>query len=259
MTMQKAKFKKYASIAAIAGVALILGPVIYTIMLGIAAGFALIGTAAALLVLSALTPAFVEWTTQLKYRALKIIVDKQPVLTLQARVAEMWEELKEHAAKLTEQKRNVELLKSKSDAMAKEFPEERAMLKQRLDERERILAYRVDQFKQAKADTQTFARAVKKAEMYYEIDVQDAAIGFHNDTQGDYMTRFKVATAFDAIEKQAAQSRAAMYMELEGVNAIPTDKPVQAIVYDANNQVQLGGILDVESAVLKVEQEKVAV
>jgi len=206
-----------------------------------------------LAVVMALLPAFSSWLTAIKFKAVKWVVDYAPVEALKARFQKLMEQLEEDAKILKQQKTGVEQLKTEAEDMIKEFPEEAEALNKRLAEREAMLSFRVAQFKKAKKATLDFGRSVRKAEMFYNIDKKDAELGF-NKPGPDYMERFKEETAFAAIEKAAAESRAAMWAALNDINTVPEGETVKGITYTANNTVELGDILDVQAVRVKVER-----
>lgn len=247
--MDKAKFNKYAKLGLIGLASILIAPFVFLMVQGI------VGVAVAVVlvaVLNALAPAAAALLTAVKFKAVKYVVDKAPVEALQNRVTQMWEGLEKDAEDIKQQKTSVEMLKHQCEKTAREFPEEAENLRKRLDIREKALAMRVELFKRAKAGVEAFARNVKKAEMFYEIDCRDAEIG--GNDRPSQMQNFITDKAFEAIERKAAEARAAVSMQAEGIDASPSAPPVHAITYGADNTVQLGNILDVQATVRRVEQ-----
>lgn len=248
--MDKAKFQHYAKLGLIGLAAIVIAPFVFLMVqgiVGVAVAIAIAG------VLNALAPAASAALTALKFKSVKFVVDKAPVEALQARVQQMWKALEGDAEDVKQQKTSVEMLKQLCESTAREFPEEAENLKVRLAQREASLAVRVELFKQAKASVEAFARNVKKAERFYEIDCRDAEIGGRD--KPSQMQNFITDKAFEAIERKAAEARAAVSMQLEGIDANPS-RPVHAIKYTPANTVDLGNILDVQATIQKVEVAK---
>lgn len=239
------RFKLYTRLGAIAALAFIVSPIVFTVIKGLAGAVTVIVMMA---ILNALVPAFSEWLTQLKFKGLKFVIDRGPVETLQQREQERFTALQEQSGLLRQQASLLELYKKKSIAHVKQFPEEAESQAQNLKQYEELFAYRVEAFKTARQDNAAFSHIVRKAESTYEMAVADAELGKSFGKQGDFMTAFKERYALEAVDKAAAESLATLRMAvIDNDYAAKVEAPAHAITYDKDNRVVLGTVLDVQA------------
>lgn len=243
------KYKKGLQIGAILLVGFLVAPFIFMaigglIGLGIAA---LIGG-----IMFAVMPAVTERLTQLKFQALKGVISRAPVETLQQRAKERWEELAVQRNTLHEQAAALAEYKNKAVKFNKDFPEDAPQVNEQLAGYEKLFAYRVDMFKQAKAETEKFMKVVERAEAIYEMALADAKLGKSFNKGKDFMAIFREKTAFDAIDKANSMALANLKMALvddDFATKVVENQatPQHAISYDAAGRPVLGNILNVEA------------
>lgn len=244
MDIQKQKrFKLIAQLGIGAAIALAIAPFIFMLIGGI------VGLAVAAIiggVLMALMPAASTWLTNLKFKALKAVVEDDPVTTLIAREQERAEALEDARIQLEQQTAGVEVFRTRASQIVKEYPEEEPALKQRLQEYEQVLAYRIDEFKESRKTFQEFQRTVAKFKAMYELAKLDEATGKSLNTGSDMLAKFKEQVAFDAIDQANAQSIARLRMSLvddDFARQQIQGREVRTINYSDDGRVLLGNIL----------------
>lgn len=245
--MTKDNFQRLIKYGGLAAVTIVIAPFVFLLIQGIVGLIAAVVIAG---VANALIPAFSSWLAQVKFGALRAIISRAPVDELLQRGKERAEALATQAELLKSQATQLQVFKMRTTKLGREYPEEAQQANETLAQYEALFAYRVDAFKQAKQDTETFMRTVDKAEAMYAMAVEDAKLGASFGKQKDYMAQFREKTAFEAIDKANAQSLATLRMALvdaeygKDIEAAP-----HAITYDAQHNVVLGNVL---AAPLKV-------
>lgn len=238
------KYKKLVQVGVIGVVGLVVAPVIFLAVKGIV-GLVIAGLVGG--VALALMPAISEKLTQLKFQALKIVIDRAPVESLYARVQERHNLLQEQRKILQEQAANLEGFKKKATKFMAQYPEEAPAYKEKLEGYETLFAYRVGLFKEAKAANQEFVKVVEKAEAIYEMAVADAALGQSFNKEQDFMAFYREKTAFDAIERAdnlaMSNLRMALVDDEFAIKAVE-NKQVHQVAYDPQGNVILGNILN---------------
>jgi hypothetical protein len=247
--MTQEKYKKLMQIGIVGAVCLLVAPIIFGVVKG------MIGLAVAALVggtILALMPAVTERLAQLKFQALKGVISRAPVDTLNKRGQERWDELNVQRQTLHEQAAALAEFKQKATKFNRDFPEEAPQINEQLQGYEQLFAYRVDMFKQAKLETEKFMKVVEKAEAIYEMAMADAKLGKSFNKGKDFMAIYREKTAFDAIDKANSMALANLKMALvdddfasKAVEAAPTSQ--HAITYDATGRPMLGNILNVDA------------
>lgn len=254
--LSEARFKTLVNIGVIGAVCFVVAPIV-TQMIGGAIG--LIVTFVIGSVALALRPAFTEYMSQLKFKTLNAVIDRAPVETLYQRAQERVNELNNQRSVLNEQAANLESFKKKAMAFAKKYPEDAAQMDEKLTGYEKLFAFRVELFKEAKAETQKFVGEVEKAEAIYEMAVADAALGKSFNKGKDFMSIYREKTAFDAIDKANSRAMANLRMALIDDVAVTqqiADREVHAVAYDDNNKVVLGNIMNLDSIKVPVSENK---
>jgi hypothetical protein len=254
MAMSQEKFKKLTQYGVMGLVALVVSPIIFMVIKGIV-GLAIAGVIGAVLI--ALMPAFSEKMAQLKFQALKGVVSRAPVESLHQRAKERRDELTTQRNTLQEQAAALAEFKNKAQKFNRDFPEEAPAINEQLAGYEKLFAYRVDMFKEAKVETDRFMKVVEKAEAIYEMAVIDAKLGKSFNKGKDFMSIYREKTAFDAIDKANSMALANLKMALvddefasKKVEAQTTAQ--HAITYDPAGNPILGNILDVRSIEIPV-------
>lgn len=247
------KYKRLIQIGIIGVVGLIVAPVVFLAVKGIV-GLVIAGLVGG--VALALMPAVSEKLTQLKFQALKIVIDRAPVDSLYVRVQERHALLQDQRKVLQEQAANLEGFKKKAMRFMQQYPEEAAAYQEKLSGYEKLFAYRVDLFKQARRANQEFVKVVEKAEAIYEMAVADAALGHSFNKEQDFMAFYREKTAFDAIERADNLAMSNLRMALvddDFVNKAVENQQVHQVSYDSQGNVILGDILNTvpEPAVLR--------
>lgn len=245
--MTEAGYRRLLNVLAIGAVCFVAAPIIWYVvggLIGIITAF-VVGAVAL-----ALRPAFTERLSQLKFQALNTVISRAPVETLYQRAKERVIELDTQRQVLNEQAGNLESFKKKAQAFAKKYPNDSNDMQEKLEGYEKLFAYRVDLFKQAKAETQNFVAEVEKAEDIYEMALADAALGKSFNKGKDFMAIYREKTAFDAIDKANSRAMANLRMALidDAVVTSQIENTQQhAVTYDANNNVVLGDIMNIDS------------
>jgi hypothetical protein len=251
--MDKTKFKRYAQLAVVGGAALIVAPIIFAIIKGIV-GLAI--AAAIGCAILAIQPAFTTWLTNMKFKAVKAVVQANPIETLYARQQERTQELEGARQKLEGQATSLEKFRKKVAKVVHDYPEDAKTYQEQLRDFERLLAYRVEQFKGAKTSLEEFKRNVVKAKDLYEMSLLAVETGNAMNASEDFMAKFKEEVAFDEVDNTNAKAIAQLRMALADDNYARDqikDQDVRAINYTADGSVNLGNILkpiDVEAKVL---------
>lgn len=246
--MDQQKFKKYAAIGVTLAVCAIVAPFVALAIggiVGIATAFAL-GS-----VLLAVQPAFTQWVTNMKFKALETVISYEPVLTLKTRAEERWKELDTQRSLLKQQAAALEEFTKKAKNFIKQFPEEAEDWMKRVNDYEKIFTYQVDCFKVAKLETEKFMVAIEKAEGIYEMAVLDAKMSKSFGKSRDFMSIFKEKTAFDSIDKANSEAMASLRMALIDENFVSEqiklqETPQRAVNYTPAGTVNLGNILDIQ-------------
>jgi hypothetical protein len=247
------KYKKLVQIGIIGAVGLIVAPVIFLAVKGIV-GLVIAGVVGGVAI--ALMPAISEKLAQLKFQAVKMVIDRAPVDSLYVRVQERHTLLQEQRKVLQEQAANLEGFKKKAMRFMEQYPEEAAAYKEKLTGYEKLFAYRVDLFKQARKANQDFVKVVEKAEAIYEMAVADAALGQSFNKEQDFMAFYREKTAFDAIERAdnlaMSNLRMALVDDEFAIKAVENQQ-VHQVSYDPQGNVILGDILNTvpEPAVIR--------
>lgn len=243
--MTKDKFNLAMRLGLVALIALIVSPIIFMVVKG------LVGIAAVLVIagiMNALMPAAAEYLTQMKFGALKFVIDRAPVETLIGRAKERWDALDEQRQLLQQQAAQLEQYKKKAVAFSKQYPEEAVETEQNLKMYEELFAYRVQAFKDAKRETEAYMRTVDKAEAVYAMAVADAELGKSFGKNKDFMAIFREKTAFDAVDKASASALANLKMALvDNDYAQKVEAPAHAVTYDPHGRPVLGQILDMST------------
>lgn len=239
------KFKLMAQVAIGGLVALVVAPIIFMVVKGIV-GLAIAGVAGG--VLMALTPAVSTWLTAMKFKALKAVITANPVEVLQSQLQSREGEIEKFRKALTDQTTELERFRVEVDKLSREYPAEAKTYQAQLADFERLLAFRVDQFKAAKRAHEKFKSEIKKAERLYAMSMASQKAGQAMNTGEDFMSKFKEEHAFDAIEeahiraiatlKRAMDDDAFVRQEIETANVQP-----HAVAYDNAGSVILGDIL----------------
>jgi hypothetical protein len=239
------KYKKLIQIGIVGAVALVVAPFIFLVVKGIV-GLIIAGVVG--MTAMALLPALSEKLTQLKFQAMKIVIDRAPVDSLYGRVQERHALLQEQRKILQEQAANLEGFKKKATKFMQQYPEEAPAYQEKLEGYEKLFAYRVELFKEAKVANQAFVKVVEKAEAIYEMAVADAALGHSFNKEQDFMAFYREKTAFDAIERADNLAMSNLRMALvdddfatKKVSNVNTT--VHQVSYDASGSVVLGDIL----------------
>jgi ABC-type multidrug transport system fused ATPase/permease subunit len=247
MPMTQEKYKKLLQWGTVGLVALIVSPIIFSVVKG------LIGLAIAALVggvIFALMPAVTEKLAQLKFQAMKGVISRAPIESLYQRAKERWAALQEQQSILHEQAASLEEFKKKAEKFAKQYPDEAETWLTQLVGYEKLFAYRVDQYKAAKRSMEEFNKVVEKAEAIYEMAMADAKLGKSFNKDKDFMAVFREKTAFDAVDKASSQALANLRMALvddEFVSKQIEGQQTHAITYDAAGHVVLGNILQTQA------------
>jgi hypothetical protein len=250
------KYKRLMQIGIIGVVGLVVAPVIFLAVKGIV-GLVIAGVVGGIAL--ALMPAVSEKLTQLKFQAMKIVISRAPVESLYARVQERHALLQEQRGVLQEQAANLESFKKKATKFMEVYPEEAASYQEKLTGYEKLFAFRVNLFKEAKAKNMEFVKVVEKAEAIYEMAVADAALGNSFNKEQDFMAFYREKTAFDAIERADNLAMSNLRMALvddDVVNKLSAETTINSIhkvSYDPQGNVILGDILNTvpEPAVIR--------
>lgn len=245
--MTRERFTLLAKIGGTAAIGFLIAPIIFKIIGGLAG----MGIAAAMIIVgNALLPALTEWAAQLKYGALRAVINRAPVDSLIQRGRERWDALNTQAKLLQTQAAALQTFKRKAISISRTYPEEAPVLNKQLLDYEQLFAYRVEAFKEAKKKTQEFMRMIDKAEAMYEMAKTDEALGDSFGKQTDFMAAFREKTAFDAIDRANDMAIANLQMALvDNDYASKIETPPHAITYDNQHNVVLGDILDVKQEV----------
>lgn len=242
--MNQQSFNRLVKWSGLAVIGFVISPIVYmTIkgLVGLAVAMALAG------LLHALTPAFAQWLTQLKFGALKGVISRAPVEALTARLNERWNALTEQAGLLKQQAAELQQFKQKTARFIVDYPEEAAAMNEKLVSYEKLFALRTDMFKRARRDTEEFARKVDKAEAVYQMAVADQKLSKSFGKQKDFDAYFKEKVAFEEIDKASAASLASLQMALlDDELDKKVDVPVHAIKYGPSGEVLTGSILEIE-------------
>lgn len=241
---KKQRFKRLLQVGIVGGVAVVVAPTIFLIiqgLIGLITAFVIGGVALAL------QPAFSTWLTNLKYKAVKEVVERDPCTTLIAQRQERAQALEDARGMLEQQVAAVELFSKKTAKLIKEYPEEAEESTQTLREYEALLVFRVDQFKDVREKHKAFSRNVDKYIAKYELAQLSKATGAALNSGNDPMAKFKEEVAFDKIDREHAESLAHLRMALTDESyakeQIKTVTSAHQVTYTPDGRVQLGNIL----------------
>jgi hypothetical protein len=242
------RFKTIAKFGIAGIICLLVAPIVFLMIKGLV-GLAVAGVICATLI--ALMPAFSEWLTQIKFKALKGVISRAPVESLIQRAKERWDELETQLGLLKEQAAAVSEFKIKVSRFVKENPLDAQDWLDRLADYEKRFAFRVESFKKAKRDTHDFMKTIDRAEAIYEMALMDQKLSKSFGKSRDFMAIFREKTAFDAIDKANAQSMADLKMSMIDEDYVSQqtlgEQPVAKITYDTQGNVVLGNILNMDS------------
>lgn len=240
-----AKYKRFMQIGMVALVALVVAPIIFLIVKGLV-GLIVAGVVGAIAL--ATMPAITERLAQWKFQALKSVISRAPVESLYQRAKERWDALSEQRTILQTQAGALEAFKKKAEKFVKTYPEDAVQYTAQLLDYEKLFAYRVDQYKQAKTANDEFVKVVEKADAIYEMAVADAALGTSFNKDKDFMAIYREKTAFDTIDRASSDALANLRMALvddDFVNKqMQSQESIRTIAYDTAGNVILGNILN---------------
>lgn len=239
------KFKLMAQLGIGGLVALVVAPIIFMVVKGVV-GLAIAAAIGG--VLMAVTPAVSTWLTAMKFKALKAVIKGNPVEVLQSQLQAREVELNKFRAALTTQTTQLEKFRSEVTKLSKEYPEDAKTYQDQLSDFERLLAFRVEQFKAARMAHEKFRSEIKKAERLYAMSMASAAAGVAMNTSEDFMSKFKEENAFDAIEDAHISAIAALKRAMDDdafvLKEIKTSNvQTHAVAYDNSGAVILGNLL----------------
>lgn len=244
MDKQK-KFKLLTQLGIGGLVALVVSPIIFMVIKGIV-GLAIAGIVGS--VLMAIMPAFSTWLTNMKFKALKAVIQANPIETLTAQREERAAQLTQFSKALTDQTVALERFRNEVSNMQRDYPEEAPKYTAQLQDFEKLLAFRVAQYKAAKKALAKFDDSIKRAERIYKMSLASQQAGKAMNANMDFMSKFKEEVAFDAIEEENIKAIAALKRAMDDddfvLNEIKTNNiETHSITYDANGSVILGNIL----------------
>lgn len=245
MDPKQKKFKLMAQLAIGGAIAFAVAPAIFMVVKGI------IGLAIAAViggVCFALTPAVSTWLTNMKFKALKSVIQTNPVETLQSQREVRAQELQNFRVALNTQTVELERFRVEVQHMQRDYPDEAPRYVQQLQDFEKLLAFRVDQYKKAKVALVKFEDSIRKAERIYRMSLASQKAGAAMNANEDFMSKFKEEVAFDAIEEENIKAIAALKMAMDDdkyvLEQINTSNVAQhAVAYDPQGRVMLGDIL----------------
>ncbi len=241
--MDKIKYKRLVQFGIIGGVALVAAPIIFLIIKGIV-GLIIAGLLGG--VALALQPAISTWLTNLKFKAVKAVVQANPIETLVAGQQERTRELDESRKKLEGQATGLEKFRNKVDKMVRDYPQDAKRFQDQLTDFERLLAYRVEQYKGAKRSLKERADKIERAKVIYEMSLAAVEAGEVMNAGEDFMAKFKEDVAFDEIDNTNAKAISQLRMALADDDYARDqikDVDVRTVNYTPAGTVDLGNIL----------------
>lgn len=236
---------------------LVIAPITFFVSLGIVGLTAAIWAAAisifSLGVLNALVGPASQWLTNLKYKALEAVVSRAPIESLYAEQEQSYEDLKQSNLTITEQMTEVEVMRDKVSNFKRTRPDDaegNARWEARLQEWEKILAFNLELFKEAKTEHIKFGRIIEDAEMDWDMSSTDRKLARSFGKKDDFMRKLRTKTALETVQRESAASRARLKMSLVNndyaVSQTKDKDPVHAITYDTQGKIVTGNLLNVE-------------
>lgn len=248
------RYKLLVKMGMVGAAALVVAPIIFTVVKGII-GLAIAAALGGLMICAA--PAVSTWLTAMKFKALKSVISANPIETLQGQRMERVKQLERFREALNEQTVELERFRSEVHKMQKNYPDEAARFEKQLVDFERLLAFRVDQFKAAKKALVKFEESIKKAEAIYRMSMASQKAGKALNANEDFMSKFKEEVAFDAIEEENIRAIAALQRAMDDDAFVLKEIEAKSITthavsYDDAGHVVLGNILQPQT--VKVRQ-----
>lgn len=215
--------------------------------------FLLLKTTAALVTAGALgtaafifAPVFIHQLTVWKFSSLKAIVSRDPINNLIALQKKRHAEIEEGRLHLEDQTVAASEYKRNCDNMIKKYPEKTEELRERQKVFEDMLAYRVDQYAEARLNYNRAEEQLDYLEMEYDNAVAAYKAGKAFGTGADFFDKLIEKTAIKAIGAQVDRSVAQMRMAMVDANVekMIAGKTQHQVTYDAAGNVVLGNILE---------------
>lgn len=264
--LSQIKFSRKIKIALVLLTALLVGPISFFLTisaLGIASAAIAVGIALfAVGVVNALIPATSDWLTALKFKSVQAVATANPIETLLAEQAQSKADLDEAREGIERSMADVEVMAAEVQEIKGDPAATKAQVEQweeRLGEYEKLLAYRVDLYKQAKIKHGDWDGVIRIARIEWRLLQSDARLSKTFQRKDEFMRKLRTQTALDTIQRESAQSRARLRMAIidgEGtMEALKGQQPVHSITYDKNGKVVLGNVLDVPAVEIKKDQE----
>ncbi len=253
------KYKTWFKWGGAAAIIFILTPLIMTLVKSVIA----IGVLAVVGLFAINTwPAAAEWFRQWKYNALKRVIEANPVLAHLGVMQERQKDLDENGALLQEQIEEIENAKRAIEGLIP-YPDQHKKMLDQIHDWEQLLAYRVDEYKQAKESMLLQWANHKKLEICYEVDKKMAKAGQKINAAMSSLTQFVESESFKAVDRMNAKAVAALRMSIIDKDfakeqIAKRDKPLHAVSYNPDGSVKLGNILkpiDVEAIVVEAPKE----
>lgn len=254
--IRKEKFKKGVDMVTRYGPALVLAPIAVWVTGSI---IVLAACVAIVTVINALAPAFSQWVTNLKFKALGAVIDADPIQTAWTLYYKEGDELKATKTKLTQQAAALEELKLHLEANKRNSGRDpRPDQVKRLADMERIIAFRIAKFNQATEAHAEEGIELKNAEADYKFDKKSIEVAEAMDMGDSWQDKFTKDRVESALLATRAQSMAALRMSMETTTIdkidpkilqASTDQP-PVLEYDAQGHVlvNLQSVSEVRSA-----------
>lgn len=191
-------------------------------------------------------PVFIHQLTVWKFSSLKAMVSRDPINSLIALQKKRHSEIEEGRQHLEEQTVAASEYKRNCDNMIKKYPEKTDELRARQKVFEDMLAFRVDQYSEAKLNYHKAEEQLDYLEMEYDNAVAAYKAGKAFGTGADFFDKLIEKTAIKAIGAQVDRSVAQMRMAMIDANVekMIAGKAQHQVTYDAAGNVVLGNILE---------------
>lgn len=196
---------------------------------------------------AAFLPAAAEKLAHIKYKALKVVISRDPINALYRRLEERKRAQEEMRLKLVEQTAALTKTRRRTADMIKQYPAKAEQYNERLTGFERLLAHQVDLYKAVKIAVELFTSNLEEAEADYEMAVLFNETSQIMGGQEDFEKQLREKFAFDAIDKEVDTAMANMTVALIDLDHAPAqvlNTQQHAIAYDNSGNVILGNILE---------------
>jgi len=193
-----------AKVAGVGVVGFIVAPMVFVAIQGVV-GMLVVG--AILLVSFMWIPVAVDWAANMKLQGIKFVAGRNPVETLQNDYQKKQEALQTFRQKIVDFDSAISIYRDKVEEFKTRWPADAPKYAAQLKTMCDLLSLRQKKYKEAVKTLDNYQAEIEKASDMWDMSVAAAkmnkASGMNSD---DFMTKIRVDTSYDAIQKNMASA-----------------------------------------------------